>query len=339
MMLETVRELCNLNGISGRENRIRDYIISKITGYCEYKTDPLGNLLVFKKGKKAANHTVLIDAHMDEVGMIVTGIDSDGCIRFAKVGGVDSRVIIGRNVYIGENCVPGVLGIKPIHLIKKSEEGDIPSDKDLYIDIGAKNKEDAEKYVMPGDEINFESNFSVFGDGFLASKALDDRAGCAVLIDIIRSETEYDCRFSFSVQEEIGTRGAATAAFSSEPDYAIVVETTTAADICGIKGADRVCICGEGGAVSFMDRSTVYNRDLYLKALETAKSNGIKAQTKTRVAGGNDAGAIHKSRGGVKTITVSVPCRYLHSPCCVCKLEDIESTRDLVKALATEFAK
>jgi endoglucanase len=337
-MLEILKDLCNLPGISGREDKVRDYIISKIDGYCEYETDPLGNLIAFKKGAKTPKNKIMLDAHTDEVGMIVTGIDSDGFIKFANVGGVETAVIIGRNVRIGEKNIPGVLGIKPIHLIEKDEEQMLPKKDDLYIDIGAKSKEEALSLVSLGEEIHFESEFIEFGDGFIKSKAIDDRAGCAVMIDLIRSELEYDCWFSFSVQEEIGTRGAAVSAFTVNPDYAIVLETTTAADISGVKGEERVCVCGNGGAISFMDRATVYDIDLYRKALDVARSNNIKAQTKTRVAGGNDAGAIHKSRGGVKVLTISVPTRYLHSPCCVCKYEDIESVRDLAKAMITELA-
>ncbi len=337
-MLEILKDLCNLPGISGREDKVRDYIISKIDGYCEYETDPLGNLIAFKKGAKTPKNKIMLDAHTDEVGMIVTGIDSDGFIKFANVGGVETAVIIGRNVRIGEKNIPGVLGIKPIHLIEKDEEQTLPKKDDLYIDIGAKSKEEALSLVSLGEEIHFESEFIEFGDGFIKSKAIDDRAGCAVMIDLIRSELEYDCWFSFSVQEEIGTRGAAVSAFTVNPDYAIVLETTTAADISGVKGEERVCVCGNGGAISFMDRATVYDIDLYRKALDVARSNNIKAQTKTRVAGGNDAGAIHKSRGGVKVLTISVPTRYLHSPCCVCKYEDIESVRDLAKAMITELA-
>ncbi len=337
-MLEILKDLCNLPGISGREDKVRDYIISKIDGYCEYETDPLGNLIAFKKGAKTPKNKIMLDAHTDEVGMIVTGIDSDGFIKFTNVGGVETAVIIGRNVRIGEKNIPGVLGIKPIHLIEKDEEQTLPKKDDLYIDIGAKSKEEALSLVSLGEEIHFESEFIEFGDGFIKSKAIDDRAGCAVMIDLIRSELEYDCWFSFSVQEEIGTRGAAVSAFTVNPDYAIVLETTTAADISGVKGEERVCVCGNGGAISFMDRATVYDIDLYRKALDVARNNNIKAQTKTRVAGGNDAGAIHKSRGGVKVLTISVPTRYLHSPCCVCKYEDIESVRDLAKAMITELA-
>lgn len=338
-MLEMIKELCTLSGISGRESAVREYIIEKIKDYAEYSVDPLGNLLVFKKGKNSAKNKVMLDAHMDEVGLIITAITSEGYLRFAKVGGVDTRVIIGRPVKVGDKAVNGVIGIKPVHIVEKSAQSDIPKADDLYIDIGAKSKEEAETLVRLGDAAWFAGDFTEFGNGFIKSKALDDRVGCAILVEMIRSELEYDAWFSFSVQEEIGTRGAQTSAFTLAPDYAIVVETTTAADISGVKDEKRVCICGKGGAVSFMDRRTIYSRELFDKAFETAEKNGIICQPKTLVAGGNDAGAIHKSRGGVKVLTVSVPCRYLHSPSCVIKYSDVEESLKLIKAMAEEFAK
>lgn len=338
-MLELIKELCLLPGISGRENAVRDYIIEQIKDYAEYSIDPLGNLLVFKKGKNPAKNKVMLDAHMDEVGLIVTAITSEGFLRFTKVGGVDSRVILGRTVKVGKKAVNGVIGIKPVHLVDKKSEADIPKVDELYIDIGAKSKEEALEYVRIGDSVWFESDFVEFGEGFVKAKALDDRAGCAILIEMIKSELEYDMWFSFSVQEEIGTRGAQTAAFTIAPDYAIAVETTTAADISGVKDEKRVCICGKGGTVSFMDRSTLYSKELFDKAFEIAEKNSISCQPKTMVAGGNDSGAIHKSRGGVRVLTVSIPCRYLHSPSCVIKLDDAKESLRLVKALAEDFAK
>ncbi len=337
-MLEMIKKLCLLPGISGRENAVRDYIIEQIKDYAEYSIDPLGNLLVFKKGRNPAKNKVMIDAHMDEVGLIVTAITSEGFLRFTKVGGIDSRVILGRTVKVGDKAVSGVIGIKPVHLVDKKAEADIPKVDELYIDIGAKSKEEAMEYVRLGDSVWFESEFVEFGDGFIKAKALDDRAGCVILIEMIKSELEYDMWFSFSVQEEIGTRGAQTAAFTIAPDYAIAVETTTAADISGIKDEKRVCICGKGGTVSFMDRSTLYSKELFDKAFEIAEKNNILCQPKTMVAGGNDSGAIHKSRGGVKVLTVSIPCRYLHSPSCVIKYNDAEESLRLIKAIAEDFA-
>lgn len=337
-MLEMIKELCALSGISGRENAVRDYIIEKIKDYAEYSIDPLGNLIVFKKGKNPAKNKVMLDAHMDEVGLIITAITSEGYLKFAKVGGIDSRVMLGRAVKVGSKAVNGVIGIKPVHLVDKGAEASVPKVDDLYIDIGAKSKEEAAKYVRLGDAAWFASDLVEFGDGFVKAKALDDRAGCAILIELIRSELEYDMWFSFSVQEEIGTRGAQTSSFTIDPDYAIVVETTTAADIAGVKDEKRVCLCGEGGTVSFMDRRTIYDRELFDKAFEIAEKNSIKCQAKTQVAGGNNAGAIHKSRGGVKVLTVSVPCRYLHSPGCVIKFSDVEESLKLIRETAKEFA-
>lgn len=338
-MLELIKELSLLNGISGRENAVREYIIDQIKDYAEYSVDPLGNLIVFKKGNKTPNKKVMIDAHMDEVGFIVTGISSDGYISVLNVGGIDNRVVMGRSVLVGSNAVHGVFGVKPVHLLEKDEGKTVPKIDTLYIDIGAESKEEAEKYVNLGDAVYFDSDYVEFGNGFVKGKALDDRVGCAILIEMIKSELEYDMWFSFSVQEEIGTRGAEASAYTIAPDYAIAVETTTAADVSGVKGEKRVCLCGEGPAVSFMDRSTIYSKELFEKAFEIANKNGIPCQPKTMVAGGNNSGAIHKSRGGVKVLTVSVPCRYLHSPSCVINYNDAFESLKLVKALAEDFAK
>ncbi|MCR4616377.1 MAG: M42 family metallopeptidase [Clostridiales bacterium] len=335
-MERLLKELCLLNGTSGRENEVRDYIIEKIKGHGEFDVDPLGNLIVSKKGKNPSKNKVMLAAHMDEVGMMITYITDDGFLKFTTVGGIDSRVLLGRAVLI--NGINGIIGIKPIHLLDKSEEHDLPKNDSLYIDIGAKDKADAEKYVNIGDCAYFQSDFVPFGDGFIKSKAIDDRAGCAILIDMICREQDYDLTFAFTVQEEVGLRGAKSAAFEIAPDYAIVAESTTAADIEGVEGSKQVCKLGSGAVISFMDRTTIYDKELYDTAFELAKEKNIKMQPKTYVSGGNDAGSIHQSRSGVKTITVSLPCRYIHSPSCVIKLEDMYEAAKAVQALADNFA-
>ena len=338
-MLDTIRALGAQPGVSGRESAVRDYLIAQIRGYADsWETDPLGNLIVFKKGAAPAKNKVLLDAHMDEVGLIITSIDGDGFLRFAPVGGIDPRVLFGRTVCVGAQGTVGAIGVKPVHLLKEDEEGIVPPMEQLYIDIGASGREEAAALVRPGDVAWFRSEVTAFGDGMLMGKALDDRVGCAILLQMIRSELPYDCRFSFSVQEEIGLRGAQAAAFSVAPDYAIVVETTTAADISGVQDEKRVCVCGDGAVVSFMDRSTLYDRALFDRAFEVAKAQGIPCQTKSMVAGGNNAGAIHKSRGGVRTLAISVPCRYLHSPSCVMKQSDIDAVARLTAAMAADLA-
>ncbi len=336
-MLETVKELSLINGTSGREYAVRDYIISKIHGKCEYKTDALGNLIAFKKGKKEPKNKIMLDSHMDEVGIIATYVNSDGTIKFGTVGGIDTKVILGRQ-FVFENGAVGVVGVKPVHLLSADEKSKIPSADSLYIDIGASSKEEAEKRVKLGETAVFVSDFVSFGDNKIKGKALDDRVGCAILIDMINSDLEYDCYFSFSVQEEIGLRGATTSAFGIAPDYAIVLETTTAADLIEVPDHKKVCKLGEGATVSFMDRSTLYSKELFDTAFKIAGEKGIKIQPKTVIAGGNNAGAIHKARCGIKTITVNTPCRYLHSPSCVCDTNDIESVRALTEALTEVFA-
>lgn len=336
-MLDTVKELSLLCGTSGRETKIREYIISRIDGRCEWHEDALGNIIAFKKGRKPATHKVMLDAHMDEVGVIATFINSDGTIKFSPVGGINTKVLLARQI-VFDNGTVGVVGIKPIHLSKGDEKTKIPSQDSLYIDIGASSKEEAEKYIKIGDTGVFLSDFVEFGDSKIKGKALDDRVGCAVLLDMIDSDLPFDAYFSFSVQEEIGLRGATTSAYGIDPEYAIVLETTTAADLIDVPEHKKVCILGEGAAVSFMDRSTLYSKELFDTAFRVAGEKGIKIQPKTVVAGGNNAGAIHKARAGIKTITVNTPCRYLHSPSCVCDTRDIVSVRQLAEALLGEFA-
>jgi len=337
-MTEMLKKLCSLYGVSGREEAVREYIISKISSDCEYSVDNLGNLLVLKKGRKKPKNTVMLAAHMDEIGFVVTHITDDGLLKFDNVGGIDTSVMLGRSVRAGERLVPGVIGVKPVHLLKDDEKKEFPERESLYIDIGAKSRAEAEEYILPGDCAYFDSDFVSFGDGLIKARALDDRAGCAVMLRMLGDEFEYDTWFAFTTQEETGTGGAQAAAYTINPAYAIVLEATTAADIAGVEGEKRVCALGGGPVISFMDKRTVYSRELYGAAFELAKVNGIKAQTKTQVAGGNDAGAIFKSRGGVKVLAVSLPCRYLHSPSCVINEPDLDETYRLVKLLAEDFS-
>lgn len=337
-MLKTLKTLCELNGTSGREEKVREYILGRIEGKCEYKVDPLGNVIAFKKGQKRAKNKVMLTAHMDEVGFIITYITQDGFLRFDTVGGIDEKVVAGRAVTVGEKEIPGVIGLKPIHLTEKTDEGKVPPVSKLYIDIGAASKEEAEKYVSVGDSAYFISAYEKLGSNKVKAKAIDDRFGCAVMLDMIENETEYDAYFVFLVQEEVGLRGSIAAAYAVNPDYAIVLEATTAADVAGVKDEDSVCLLSKGAVISFMDRSTVYDRKLFKRAFELAEKNNVACQVKTAVAGGNDAGSIHKSRGGVYTLTVSLPCRYIHSATCVADERDMLSCRELAKLLLSDFA-
>lgn len=337
MLEQLLKELSLLDGVSGNENAVRDWIRAKIEPYAKCRVDPMGNLIALKKGAASAGKTLMLSAHMDEVGLIIHSIDDDGYLSFSPVGGIDPRVLLGRSVRIGESGVHGVIGASPIHMLTSDERKQSPGFDKLKIEIGAKNREDAEKYVSLGDYACFESDFVNFGEGCIKGKALDDRAGCAVLINVIMQDLPYDMVFAFTVQEEVGTRGAAAAAFGVQPDFAVVVEATTAADIAGVETERQVCALQKGPAVSFMDGRTIYDRELYRLAFQVADEKGIPCQTKAGTSGGNDAGAIHMSREGVRTIAISLPCRYLHSASCVIHKDDLLNTAELVKALSAEI--
>ena len=328
-MKELLKELCLIDGISGDEGAVRDYIISKVKDYCQYSVDDLGNLICFRKGRKSSKKKLMICAHMDEVGFMVTYIRSDGTLRFDCVGGIDPSVIIGRRVRVGKDRISGVIGSTAVHNLSREQREKAPSVDSLYIDIGAASKEEAEKHVFLGDCVYYDSEFTDLGEHCVKSKAIDDRAGCAIMIKLMQEKPDYDTYFVFNVQEEIGLRGSAVSSFSVAPDFAIVLEATTAADIDGVTGEKRVCELGRGPVVSFMDRRTIYDKELYRLAFDLAT-----CQTKTMIAGGNDAGAIHISGKGVRTISVSVPCRYLHSPSSVIDMSDLISSYKLVKNLS-----
>ena len=330
---ELLQKLCTSCGISGDEGEVRELILNEIKPFAdEITVDASGNIIAFKKGRRTPAKKLLISAHMDEVGFIVTYITSDGCLKFDCVGGVNDSAAFSKNVKVGPKKLHGVVCAKPVHLLTADEKKKSPKIKDLLIDIGAESREEAEKYVSPGDSIVFDSLYEN-RYGRVISKAIDDRFGCLVLIELIRSELEYDTWFSFVVQEEIGLRGATVASYTTEPDIAFVLESTTASDIPEVTDDKKVCRLGHGAVVSYMDRHTIYDKDLYQLAFETAKQNDIAVQTKSVIAGGNDAGAIHLSKGGVRTAAISLPCRYLHSPSCVINQADMQSAYQLVKLL------
>lgn len=328
-----LKELCLINGTSGDEGKVRDYIITQIKDYCEYSVDNMGSIIAYKKGKKAPKQKISINAHMDEVGFIVTGITDDGYLRFTSVGGIDSRVCLDRIVTVGKKAVKGVIGDKAFHLLSSDEKDRCPSFDDLLIDIGATSKDEAEQYVSLGDFAYFDSDYVELGNGYIKAKALDDRIGCMLMIELIKSELEYDTVFCFNVQEEVGLRGSKCTSYAVDADIAIVLESTTAGDLDGVSGANRVCVLGDGPVISFMDNRTIYDRKLFELGFTVAKENNIPAQTKTAVAGGNDAGAIQTSGDGARVMAISLPTRYIHSGASVVKASDIDDTRRLLKAL------
>ena len=331
-MLDLLKKLCLIDGTSGDEDNVREFIVSQIDGFCDYRTDNLGNIICFKKGKNRPLRKVMLDAHMDEVGFIITSGTSDGFLKFKTVGGIDTAALMFRKVKINGK-INGVIGGKPIHLVKGDARKKLPEADSLYMDIGCSCKEDALKTVNIGDYGVIESKFTLCGDN-VKSKAIDDRIGCAVLIELLKSDNEYDFYATFSVQEEVGTRGAKVACFSVNPDCALVLEATTAADIADVPKDKNVCELGKGPAVSFMDRGTVYDKEFYNAAL----NSGIDCQPKRAVAGGNNSAAVHLSREGVRTLAISLPCRYIHSASCVANTKDFKAMKDLTEYMLNGIA-
>lgn len=330
-----LKELTGLGGISGDEGRVRDFIKDQIKPYVDEMTvDTMGNLIAFKKGTDSSGKAIGFCAHMDEVGMIVTKITDGGYIKFKAVGNLDQRILLSKRVCIGDKGIEGVMGIKAIHQQTPSERKKVVELKDMYIDIGAKDKEQAEEVVSLGDSITFISDYTEFGNGRVKAKALDDRAGCAALIEAVKGTYKNDLYFCFSTREEIGTRGATIIAHRLQLDAVFIVEGTTAADTPFVEDYKKATRLGEGPAVSLKDNGSISDKRLIKFITDVASEKGIKYQLKRSAAGGNDAKAFVTSGGSCAVATVSLPCRYIHSPVSVADLKDYENTVALVKAIA-----
>ncbi|MCK9216436.1 MAG: M42 family metallopeptidase [Firmicutes bacterium] len=326
-----LKRLTMANGVSGNEDEVRNIIIEEIREHVdEIKTDRLGNVIAIKKGKEGFPR-VMLAAHMDEVGMIVRSIDDGGFIRFSLVGGIDERILVSKQVLIGKDRIHGVIGAKAIHLQDKNERNTPLKIKQLYIDIGAKSKEEAEKLVKKGDYVAFDSEFIEFGGNLIKAKALDDRAGCGVLIDLLKEEYDVEIYGVFTVQEEIGLRGAKVAAYNADPSFAIVFEGTLCSDISEVPEHSHITKLGKGPALSLMDSYTIFSKKLNQCIHETAVENNIKIQYRQPSPGGNDAGEIHLTKEGIPCAALSVPCRYIHSPSSIMSLEDFEGCKKTAK--------
>lgn len=338
-MIETVKTLCALSGVSSFEDPVRDYLMEQAKPYADsMRVDAMGNLIVFKKGAKSTGSKLMLCAHMDEVGLIIKHITDDGYLKFAPIGGIDRRVLIGKRVYVGWNRVPGIIGLKAVHMTTAEERKKVPKMEEYYIDIGAESKEQAQELVEQGDFAVFGDECLEFGNGFFKAKAIDDRVGCAVMLKLIQRQLPMDCTFAFTVQEEVGTRGAFGAAFSVTPEIALVLETTTAADLPGIKGQKRVCAPGQGPVISLMDGGTIYDKGLFRLMCDTADANGIPWQVKHMIAGGNDGRTVQRTKTGVRVAGLSAAVRYLHAPTSVGSIKDFEQMLTLAAAFVDAVA-
>ena len=343
--VELIEKLSLCFGPTSFEGEVASAIREELsdTGLC-FETDRMGNMVAEIKGSAGAPR-ILLSAHLDEVGFMITDIEEEGFLRFATLGGIHESVLCGRAVTLGnEHCrVPGVIAAKGIHLQDAEERKKLPKIEDLYIDIGTKSRAETEALVNRGDFGVFDTPFARFGEcgGFMKGKALDDRAGCAALIELTRElvahPVEADVFVAFTVREEIGRSGAAVVANRVRPDVAVVLESTAVADLAGVRENSRVAELGGGGALSLADRSTLYDRDLVDFALETGARKGIPAQVKRFVSGGNDAAHIQRSGAGVRCMALSLPTRYLHAPMSVASVADYHNIVRLLSCMLAEW--
>lgn len=322
-------KLCKINGVSGYEDKVRNLILEEIKDYVdEYKVDALGNLIALKKGPSNAKK-MMLSGHMDQIGLMATYISDEGFIYFTTIGGKTPNICLGQR-FVFENGTVGVVATERI------EEGkELKFDK-MYIDIGAENKEEALKYVQIGSVCNYDAA-SVVTETAVISPALDDRIGCFIMIEALKKlkNQVFDIYFTFSVQEEVGLRGAKTAAFGIEPDYAIAFDVTGSFDTP--KAHKMPSKMFKGAAIKIKDRSVLCHPTMIAHLEECAKSSGIKYQFDILAFGGTDAGTIHLSRGGVITGGISIASRYIHTANEMVSVEDIASCIDLtVAAMETE---
>jgi len=328
-----IKELSQIPGVSGNEHKVRDFIKEKLSLWgIKYYTDSLGNLYAFKEGEKNKEEKgLMLSAHMDEVGLMVSSIEKSGHLRFYKVGGINEKALVSKPVCIGENNIVGIIGAKAVHLQKKEEREKALEVESLYIDIGAKSKEDAEKAVKVGDYVSFWSE----GDscnGVIKGKALDNRAGCAALLEILQRDYPLSFTAVFTVQEEVGLRGARVAAYRVNPKIALVIETTAAVDIPEAKEKDYSTCLGAGAAFTIKDESFIADSRVLERLIEVAENLGKPYQFRRFGDNFTEGGAFSLAGKGVAAGVISTPCRYIHSPISMLLRKDWESLVEITDA-------
>lgn len=328
--VQLLERLCNASAVSGDEGEVRRIVLEELRPHVDdARVDAMGNVLVTKRGTGEDRLRVMLDAHMDEVGFMLVAEEGDGLYRFELVGGIDVRYLPGKQVLVGKDHLPGVIGMGPVHLAGQEELERKPSLESLRIDLGPGGR------AEPGQWAVFATRFRRIGPSIL-SKAIDDRIGVAMLIDLVKSAPRHlDLLAAFSVQEEIGLRGAQTAGYAFAPDLAIAIDATPAYDLPMYAGGENTSYntrLGYGPAIYVHNRSTIDDPRLVRFLRETAVARRIPYQIRQPGGGGTDAGAIQRGRAGIPVVSVSVPHRYSHSPISVARVRDWEDTLYLLRA-------
>jgi len=331
---DNLEKLSNVCGVTGREEEARKLLIKLMKPHVDNITvDKLENVIAIKEGKKDSPK-VMIAAHMDEVGLMVKTITKEGFVQFAKMGGIDDRILLAQNVIIHTQKGPlqGIIGSKPPHIQKEEERKKIVTYDNLFIDIGAENLKDANKMgIKIGDPISFNVKYSRIGKEKVTGKAFDDRVGCAIMIETLKQLKNPDCTICAvgTVQEEVGLRGAGTATFGIDPDVGIALDVTVAGDVPGVKEFDTSLKMGKGPVLTVADAGLITHPKILRLLMDTAEENKIAFQLETGLPGTTDAARMSLSRQGVPSGTVSIAVRYIHSPTGMLSLKDAENSAKL----------
>lgn len=332
-MKELLKQLTEAVGVSGVEKEVRLLIRDLIVDHVdEWRVDTMGNLIALKRGTGQFDLRILVDAHMDEVGLMITAIDNSGMLKFQGAGGFDDRALLGKVVQVGPKKIPGVIGARPIHLLKASQRRSVVKQESMRIDIGANKKDAAKSKVKIGDMAAFVTQYEELGTTAIG-KAFDDRAGCAALIELLRAEPyPFDLTAVFSVQEEVGLRGAQVAAFGVKPDAALVLECAPAFDLPNENDLSPNVALGQGPAVYVMDRVTIQDPRLVSHITRTAADNDLPFQIRQPGGGGTNTAVIQRLHGGIPAATIAVPGRYAHTPTMMINLDDYTNVVKLAEA-------
>jgi len=341
----TLERLSNAAGVTGREDEVRELMKEMLRPYVdELKEDKLGDVIGIKHGKKPDAPRIMIAAHMDEIGLFIKTITKEGFLQFAKMGGIDDRVLMAQKVIVhtSKGPVPGVIGAKPIHIMKEEERKKVVEAEKLFIDIGAASKEEAEEMgVKVGDPVTFDIKFTKAGKDAVIGKAFDDRVGCAVLIEAMRKigETEATVYAVGTIQEEVGLRGATITAFQIHPDVGLALDVTVAGDVPGVTEVEAPIKMRKGPSFTVADRGLIAHPKVLRMLIELAEQLKIQYQLETGLPGTTDAARIALTREGVPCGTISIPTRYIHSPASLLSLSDVEKTVEITVAVIENLPK
>ena len=345
-VIETQRKLTTLIGVSGHENEVSDFILSELKEITdEAWIDKMGNVLGIKKGTDPNGLRIMIDAHMDEVGLLISFIEPNGFLRFTPLGGIDKRLYPGSDIKVqtkSGKIVSGIIGMNPPHITDPKLRDKSPDYMDLFIDIGAKNEEEVKKLgIMVGSRAVLDGRFEYnpdIGGGFMRGRAFDDRTGCNVALQVAKLIKNSDpipntILYSFSVCEEVGGRGVPAATNELKPDIGIALENTIAADVPGVPLNKQITRLNHGPAFTVADRGAIYHEKLLEIFKIRAEELGFEWQYKTPAYGGTNAGIFHKMHKGIPSGCISVPSRYIHSPIAMVRISDVLATIKTLHAI------